>query len=143
MVGKNLIVWGAILAAIAIVMGAFGAHGLEGWVEENFDNPSDQAKRLENWDTASRYFLYHAMGLILIGLAGDRLSPRLSKLAASLMLVGILLFSGCLYAWVFTGSKTLVMIVPLGGLAFIAGWSLFGLSAKSGGRQASPGAKQT
>jgi uncharacterized membrane protein YgdD (TMEM256/DUF423 family) len=132
MVGKKLIVWGAVLTAIAIVMGAFGAHGLRGWVEQNVGEPLDQAKRIENWETASKYFLYHSVGVILIGLAGERLSPGLAKLAAGLMLIGVLLFSGCLYAWVFTNSKSLVMIVPVGGLAFIAGWILFAISAHAG-----------
>ncbi len=132
MVGKNLIVLGAILAAIAIMMGAFGAHGLQSWVADHFSEAVDRAKRLENWETASRYFFYHAIGLVLIGLGGNRLSAGLAKLAAGLMLLGILLFSGCLYAWVFTSSRTLVMIVPVGGLAFITGWIMLALSAKLG-----------
>ena len=139
--GKNLIVWGAALTAFAIVLGAFGAHGFEGWVEDNFDDPAERTERLENWETSSRYFLYHAIGLILIGLADKRLSPGLAKLAAGLMALGIVLFSGCLYGWATTGNKLLVMIVPLGGLSFIAGWISFALAAKSGPKKESGGAK--
>lgn len=142
MVGKSLIVWGAALAAIAIVMGAFGAHGLQGWVEENFEDPAEQARRLADWETASRYFLYHSVGLILIGLGSERLNLGFSRLAAGLMGVGILLFSGCLYAWVFTGSRILVMLVPVGGLAFIAGWIMFAISAWLGLKKESGGVKQ-
>lgn len=129
MAGKNWIVLGAALAAVAVSLGAIGAHALEGWVEKNFEDPAEQAKRLENWQVASRYLFYHAFGLVLLGICSPRLSSGASKVAGFLMLAGIILFSGMLYAWVLTGTKTFVHIVPLGGFAFIASWIAFAIAA--------------
>ena len=125
MTGNKWIIVGAILAAIGVALGALGAHGLENWLESAFDDPVERAKRLDNWQTAVRYHLFHAIGIILIGLASERLGGRLLNFAAGLMVVGVLLFSGCLYGWVLTGSLPLVMIVPIGGVAFIVAWLLF------------------
>ena len=109
-------------------MGAFGAHGLEGWLETNW--PEDWAKRLANWKTAATYQMYHSLGLIAVGLvASFSKRARILNLAGWMMLLGILLFSGMLYGWVFLDSRTMVMIVPLGGLCFIAGWILFAVAA--------------
>lgn len=115
------IIVGSISAAIAVGLGAFGAHGLENWLNDNF--PENAAKRLANWKTGATYQIYHSLGMILVGLLAN-FSPRkkLMNAAGALMLIGILLFSGMLYAWVLTDNRTLVMIVPLGGLSFILGW---------------------
>ena len=127
--GNQWIVIGTSLAALAVILGAFGAHGLESWVHENIADREEQTKRLENWDTASRYMIYHALGLTLLGLAAPRIQPKFAFTSAAMFLVGVLLFSGCLYAWVLTGNKTLVMIVPVGGIGFILGWAFFALAA--------------
>ena len=122
MPGRNWIVAGAVLAALGVGLGAFGAHGLEGWVEKTFESPAEQAKRLANWNTGVRYHLFHAFGILLIGFGSSRLAENWRRIAGILMVLGIALFSGCLYSWVLTSSRTLVMIVPLGGLAFILSW---------------------
>ena len=121
MKGSRWIVVGSILAAIAVAMGAFGAHGLENWVAANF--PDDSEKRLANWKTGATYQIYHAIGIVLVGLISNFSNrTKMLNVAAILMLIGILLFSGMLYGWVLTDSRPLVMIVPLGGLSFILGW---------------------
>jgi uncharacterized membrane protein YgdD (TMEM256/DUF423 family) len=125
---------GAIVAGLGVAAGAWGAHGLEGGLKAmGIGGPAAGTgetalpKRLANYETAVRYQMYHALGILAVGLLSQRRSSRSAQAAGWLFLIGILLFSGCLYGWVFTGSTALVMIVPLGGLALIAGW--FALAA--------------
>ncbi len=122
---------GALLAGVAVVLGSIGAHGLEKMIEGMNDVP----KRIENWNTGVRYQMYHALALVLIGVISATLSAgRLVSLAGWLMLVGVLLFSGCLYGWVFLDNRTLVLIVPLGGLAWILGWLSLGVGVLISGK---------
>ena len=121
MAGNRWIIVGSISAAIAVAMGAFGAHGLENWLNNSY--PEDAGKRLANWKTGATYQIYHSLGMIFIGVLTNFSSrKRTLNVAGMLMLAGILLFSGMLYAWVLTDHRTMVMIVPLGGLSFILGW---------------------
>ncbi len=129
--GRIWILCGCFSAAIAVGMGAFGAHGLEIWLADNF--PEDALKRLANWKTAADYQIYHSLGLIAIGLVANFTKrSRLLGVAGFLLLLGITLFSGMLYGWVVLDSRPMVMIVPLGGLSFIVGWVLFGAAALTG-----------
>lgn len=127
--GKNWIVLGAVLAAMSVALGAIGAHALEGWVARNFEEAAEQSKRLDNWQVASRYLFYHAIGMLILGACAHRLTPRARTVAGVLMAVGIVLFSGMLYAWVLTGNKTFVRLVPLGGFSFIFSWIAFAVAA--------------
>ena len=125
---KNpFIFWGAVNAAIAVGMGAFGAHGLREVLEP---------RMLEVFNTAADYQLWHALGLIAIGLAGASLGGRLPRIAGWLMFAGILLFSGSLYAMVLSGERMLGIITPFGGTAFIAAWVLLAIAASQGRRSA-------
>jgi uncharacterized membrane protein YgdD (TMEM256/DUF423 family) len=117
--GRTWIAMGAALAGLGVVAGAFGAHGLEGRLT---------TEQLETFETAVRYQMYHALALVLTGLLAQR-GSRAVALAGGLFLAGIALFSGCLYAWVFTCTKTFALIVPLGGVAFILGWFALALAA--------------
>lgn len=127
--GKNWIVTGSILAGIAVAMGALAAHGLESWLAQHF--PDDAPKRIENWKTAANYQMYHAIGIVLVGIVGGWTNlNRWLNISAWAMLAGIGLFSGMLYAWVLTDIGWLVMFVPLGGISFILGW--FGLAGAVG-----------
>lgn len=105
------------------MFGAFGAHGIEPWLE----GMQDGARRLHWWRTASSYHLWHALalGLAASGAEGSRL--RLASRGS--FVVGIVLFSGSLYAMTLTGVKALGMVTPVGGLALIAGWGLLAVSA--------------
>lgn len=112
---------GAWLAALAVMAGAFGAHGLEGHVT---------SARLETFRTAADYQLWHAMALVLTGLlARQRVGSRALAWAGRGFLVGIVLFSGSLYALVLTDTPMLGMVTPLGGLSLISAWGLLGVGA--------------
>lgn len=131
MTSRTAMIAGAILAAAAVASGAYGAHGLEKkLVELGFE--SDLSKRLGWYETAVKYHFYHAMGLIIVGLVAERREAKqLLKVAAALLVVGIALFSGSLYAMTFLGPdwSKLGAITPLGGLSFIVGWILIAIAA--------------
>ena len=108
---------GAFVLALAVIVGAFGAHALEGRLDA-------YAKGI--YQTAVAYHFYHALGLLVVSFL-----PRTGALPASraawvcgLLLVGILLFSGSLYVLAITGVRMLGAITPFGGLSFIAAWLL-------------------
>ncbi|MCA9492267.1 MAG: DUF423 domain-containing protein [Myxococcales bacterium] len=105
-----------VSGALAVMLGAFGAHGLKSWV--------DDPHLLEIWDKAARYHLVHAVALL-----GVAMHPRRPAVAGGGFVLGTLLFSGSLYAMTLTGATWLGAITPLGGLSFIAGW--IGLAAAS------------
>lgn len=100
---------GAVMGALGVALGAFGAHGLKDVAEP------DQIARW--WDVGARYHLVHAVAML--GVAAHPARPAFAGWA---FMLGILLFSGSLYAMTLTGVTRLGMITPLGGLAFIAGW---------------------
>jgi uncharacterized membrane protein YgdD (TMEM256/DUF423 family) len=112
------IVLGALLAALAVALGAFGAHGLKTLVEQN----RFSARDLETFHTAVHYQMIHALGLILIGLLSNVRPNGMLTLSGWTMLLGIAIFSGFLYAYVATGAKLFAMLVPIGGAAFILAW---------------------
>jgi uncharacterized membrane protein YgdD (TMEM256/DUF423 family) len=111
---------GAVSALIAVGAGAFGAHGLEGRIP---------AERLITFETAARYHMYHALGLLAVAWATTRWPGSLTTSAGWLFVVGTLLFSGSLYALSLTGIRWLGAITPLGGLAFLAGWACLAWAA--------------
>ncbi|MDX1979817.1 MAG: DUF423 domain-containing protein, partial [Bryobacteraceae bacterium] len=100
----------AILLAVAVAMGAFGAHGLKGRLD---------AYSMGLWEKAAFYHFIHAMGLLVVSLQ-TRVAD--ASLACWLLLAGILFFSGSLYALALSGVTVLGAITPLGGTAFIAAW---------------------
>ena len=113
-----------VLLALATVCGAFGAHALKGQLP---------AERLQLWDTAVRYHFFQALGLLGVGLTlrlveGGGGMPRAAgalRVAAALIVSGVVLFSGSLYALAFGAPRLLGALTPLGGLAWIAAWLLF------------------
>ncbi len=104
---------GAVFAFLGVALGAFGAHGLRGRVP---------AASLATFETAARYQMYHALGLILLSVAAASLAGFRVRLAGWAFTVGILLFSGSLYLLVLTGHRWLGAVTPLGGVAFLVGW---------------------
>lgn len=113
---RVFIILGAINAFLAVALGAFGAHGLEGQVEPRY---------LETWETAVQYEMFHASGLLAIGLLLRHFPERgMVKWAGWLMLIGIIIFSGSLYVLVLTGISTFGMITPIGGVSFLTAWIL-------------------
>ncbi|WP_209123438.1 DUF423 domain-containing protein [Alkalihalobacillus sp. BA299] len=114
------IVLGSIGAALGVALGAFGAHGLEGRLTEHY---------LKIYQTGVQYHMYHALGLIMVGLISSKgIESSLVHWAGWLLVLGIILFSGSLYILAITGISKLGMITPLGGLAFIVGWVLLAIS---------------
>ena len=118
-----------LLAALAgftgVALGAFAAHGLKGQLS---------AEYLAVFHTGVHYQLVHALALFGVALLAERLPGRLLTAAGSLFAVGILLFSGSLYALTLSGLGKLGMITPLGGLCFLIGWLCLGLAAWRAGR---------
>ena len=132
---------GLILAALSVVTGAFGAHGLEGRLE-SIHGTGDRTiagltvpasyKYLRDFNTAADYQMTHALGLIALGIVAGRGTARLShRVAAWCFVLGIVLFSGSLYVLVLTGQKWLGAITPIGGTLMIVAWVSFALSCRS------------
>ncbi len=116
---------GGLLAGLSVMAGAFGAHGLERWVETG----RITLRQWENFDTAARYLMYHSLGLLAVGLLARGGGGPLLAVAGWAFLTGIVLFSGMLAGHSLTGVRTLAMIVPLGGVSFIVGWLVLAVAA--------------
>jgi uncharacterized membrane protein YgdD (TMEM256/DUF423 family) len=126
---KWIAITGALLAAVGVSLGAFGAHGLEDQLRR-LGHEATLGKRAAWFDTAVRYHLYHALGLLVIAAGAGGQPTGLHRAAAALLIAGIALFCGSLYAMTFGPDawRKLGMITPLGGLAFIAGWLLLAIT---------------
>lgn len=112
---------GASLAALAVVAGAFGSHGLRGMVG---------ARSLEVFQTATTYQMYHAIALVLVSvLSATQISRRLLAVSAGFFSVGILLFSGSLYALVLTDMRWMGPVTPVGGVCFMVAWVILAVAA--------------
>ena len=108
---------GGVAALLAVALGAFGAHALKNRIP---------AEMLAVWHTGVEYHFYHALGLLAVGIVAAQLpDSTLLKWSGWLMLAGILLFSGSLYALALSGERWLGAVTPVGGLAFIAAWTVF------------------
>jgi len=120
---KFFLIAGAVNALLSVAFGAFGAHLLEGRVADKY---------LDTWQTAVQYQMFHAIGLMVVGiLMSSSLIGALGSLswAGYLMLAGIIVFSGSLYVLSLTGISILGAITPIGGVAFIAGWIMLIVAA--------------
>jgi len=123
---KGFVTTGALLGAIAVALGAFGAHGLKKIVP---------AETVQTFQTGVQYQMYHALALLLTGLLYEKCAARPARTAGILFITGIVLFSGSLY--LLTGGKAAEtssldkagFITPLGGLAFISGWLFLFIAA--------------
>lgn len=129
MKARHILMAGAILGSLGVALGAFGAHWLEGAVQQWGLAPEVQLKRLATWEVAVRYQMYHALALLAVGVLATRGMNRLLGWSAGLFIVGTAIFSGCLYALVLSGVKILGAIVPIGGTCLIVGWILLAIGA--------------
>ncbi|CCQ97286.1 conserved membrane hypothetical protein [[Clostridium] ultunense Esp] len=112
---------GSILMFFAVALGAFGAHGLKGKIPDDL---------LTIYQTGVHYQMIHGLGIILVAILLGRFTGNgLIGGAGWSFFIGILLFSGSLYAIAFTGVRILGMITPFGGVAFLLGWLLLGIAA--------------
>ena len=123
---KRFITTSALLGAIAVALGAFGAHGLKKIVP---------AETVQTFQTGVQYQMYHALALLLTGLLYEKCFQKFARIAGVLFLIGVILFSGSLY--LLTAGKAAEIasfdrsgiITPFGGIAFIAGWLFLFLAA--------------
>lgn len=116
---NRVLILAAINGFLVVLLGAFGAHGLEAMLTP---------ERLATWQTGVQYHMFHSLALLATGVLIEQ--GRHAKIfygSAQLFLAGILLFSGSLYLLAVTGTRWLGMITPAGGLAFLGGWWLLGM----------------
>lgn len=114
---------GALFGLVGVALGAFGAHALRGSL-----TPAD----LATYETAVRYQLYHALALLATAWAFGRWGPGAITLAGWLFVAGILVFSGSLYVLVLAGQRWMGALTPIGGICFLAGWSLLAWTSVRG-----------
>ncbi|MDH5353531.1 MAG: DUF423 domain-containing protein [Gammaproteobacteria bacterium] len=114
-INRWALVSGAGFAMLAVIVGAFAAHGLK---------PILNAYGLGLFEKAARYQMYHALAILIVGFlsAHKDLSPRWLSISALAFAFGIVLFSGSLYLLALTGIRSFGMITPIGGVLFILGW---------------------
>lgn len=120
---KKILITAALLAALAVMIGAFGAHGLKPLLTE--------FQRLETFDTAVKYHFYHVFALFALGMLSHRLSLQKVRVCFWLFLTGILIFSGSLYALSLTNIAILGAVTPIGGALLILGWFSFALAIRT------------
>ncbi|HML15428.1 MAG TPA: DUF423 domain-containing protein [Bryobacteraceae bacterium] len=115
----------SLVLALAVALGAFGAHSLKGRLDEY---------SMGIWEKAVLYHFLHGLGMLIVSIFPrvDLLAPGRANLVAALLLAGILLFSGSLYVLAVSGVKILGAVTPFGGLSFIAAWILLAFSLKRG-----------
>jgi len=114
----------AALLALAVMLGAFGAHGLRDRLD---------AYLMGVYEKAVFYHFIHALGLLIVSLMPrfGALTPEGASRVSWLLLAGIALFSGSLYILAITGIRTLGAVTPFGGVAFIAAWLLLAYSVRA------------
>jgi uncharacterized membrane protein YgdD (TMEM256/DUF423 family) len=117
---KLFFVLGSIFAGLAVALGAFGAHALRAAL-----SPED----LATFEVGVRYQMYHALGLLVVAWAATQWQAATVTAAGWAFVLGIVLFSGSLYALVLSGMRWLGAVTPLGGVAFIVGWGLLAWTA--------------
>lgn len=135
---------GAVLAGLSVGLGAMGAHVLDDYFEEKYSSMEQKEiagqpvkasyKYLQDFKTGAEYQMYHALGMIAVGIASQRRKSRAFSVAGWCFLIGIVLFSGMLYTIALTGLRKLGpiplgLIVPFGGIAFLLGWFSFAVGA--------------
>ncbi|MBC1972574.1 DUF423 domain-containing protein [Listeria welshimeri] len=111
---KKTIITGAVFAGLAVLFGAFGAHALKDVL----------GRYASTWETGVQYQMFHAVGILIIGLLMEKQTSRLYNWVAILFSVGIVFFSGSLYVLSISKVTVLGAITPIGGVCFVVGWFL-------------------
>ena len=117
---RKLIFAGAVFGFLGVALGAFAAHILKARLS---------ADMLAVFETGVRYHMIHAVAIVAAAAIADRVSDRLLGAAGWLFAIGIVLFSGSLYALALTGTAAFGAITPVGGVAFLAGWMCLVIAA--------------
>ncbi|CAA9275764.1 MAG: FIG00018398: hypothetical regulator [uncultured Adhaeribacter sp.] len=118
---KQNLITAALLGALTVMIGAFGAHALRSVLETT--------GRTETFETAVKYQMYHTLALLLAGIWQLYFTHKLLRTASLLFLGGIFIFSGSLYVLCLTGITWLGAVTPIGGVLFIIGWFCLALAA--------------
>ena len=113
LVSHRWIAAGALSAFVAVAAGAFGAHALRGSLTPELHDV---------FETAARYQMYHALGLLAVGWIAGESPTRTAGVAGLLFVAGTILFSGSLYAMSLSGARWFGAITPIGGVALLGGW---------------------
>jgi uncharacterized membrane protein YgdD (TMEM256/DUF423 family) len=117
---KTFFALGALLGCLGVAAGAFGAHALEARLS---------AEQMEWFELAARYQMIHALALIAAAWAAQRWPSGMVNAGGWLLLVGVLIFCGTLYAMAFGAPRILGAVTPIGGLSLIVGWLLLAVAA--------------
>lgn len=115
---RLFLVSSGLFGFLAVVLGAFGAHGLK----TRLADLPDAAQRMDWWTKAAHYQLTHALALGLAAYLVGRTASTASQVAGVAFIIGMLIFSGSLYVMTLTGIRVLGAVTPLGGLSFLVGW---------------------
>lgn len=118
---RRFILMATILGFFGVALGAFGAHGLAATLEAN--------GRVDTFETASRYHMYHALALIAVAWLANQFPVRLIAWGGYLLFAGTLIFSGSLYILAVANLSIMGAVTPVGGMALLAGWGCIGLAA--------------
>ncbi len=113
MKNQTILLAGAVFMALAVLLGAFGAHALKKVLSPDM---------LAIYKTGVEYQFYHALGLLLIGVIGFHIRSKYLWWSGLFISIGIIIFSGSLYVLTLSGIKALGAITPIGGLSFVVGW---------------------
>lgn len=114
---------GAVLALLAVAFGAFGAHILQARIP---------VERLATFETAARYQMYHALALLVVALAFDRLAAGPALWSGRFFVAGVVIFCGSLYGLALGAPRWFGAVAPVGGLCFMTGWLLLAAGALKG-----------
>jgi len=129
---------GAVLAGVAVGTGAFAAHGLDKVFTEKYAGQTRvvagetvplATKFLGDFKTGAEYQMYHALAMLAVGAIASRQPSRAANIAGWCFLLGIVLFSGSLYALTLTGVTKWGRVTPFGGLLFLIGWGALAVAA--------------
>jgi uncharacterized membrane protein YgdD (TMEM256/DUF423 family) len=116
---RNILVTGGLLMALGIIFGAVGTHAMRARLTPD---------ELGIFETAVRYHIYNALGVLVIGAVALVATPAPLRWSAVLIVLGVVLFSGALYAASLGAPRFIHVLPPVGGLALIAGWILFAVA---------------
>jgi uncharacterized membrane protein YgdD (TMEM256/DUF423 family) len=123
---RRILTLAGLTGLLAVVLGAFGAHGLKSALKDH----ADAAQRLAWWDTGVDYHFWHVPLLLALGLLASRTEDKWLERAAWLTVGGLVVFSGSLYAMTLTGIRVLGAITPFGGTALIIAWAFLVVGAR-------------
>lgn len=122
-IARAILLWAGISGAVGVILGSFGAHGLDAFLLDRGYDADLVTKRVGQWDVAVRYQLIHSVALLALSaipFGGD----AIRRWVVRLMLAGLVLFSGSLYLLVLTNTTMFGAVAPLGGLSWIIAWLL-------------------